>query len=318
MRHIIFLALAVLMYTGTFGQVKIQNTGNPDLTLILNNTNALNTGVMSRMFFKSGAYYTGGIGTVGTNSSAARLSFYTTASSDHNSLTERMTILNNGSVGIATSTPQYLLHLKCGGIGFTQESLSGEAKVGFYTANTAAYIQTHNNIPLHFATNNASAQMTLSTTGRLGIGTMTPVSKLEVKGKTTITQQSGEDAALELNGTIKVSGSNPAAFVLTAGADPHYIVIDHPASNGNPDAIILVTPRFVVFEPAFTGAVLVYYNHINERWTIYAAGMKLEGIYDDINIKKCDASCTTVTGVPNTDFALFTPGMKFNVLVIDK
>src|SRR5258706_758764 len=176
----LILAMITIQLTA-IAKVRIETAGSPDFQL--SNTTGLNTDVSSRLFFKSGTFYTGGMGTIGTGTITARLSFLTQAALDQNNLIERMSILNNGFVGIANNNPLYPLHMKCNGIGFTQESTSGGAQVGFYTSVASAYVQTHNNIPLNFTTNNGSAQMTLATTGRLGIGTTTPVSKLDVRGK---------------------------------------------------------------------------------------------------------------------------------------
>lgn len=82
--------------------------------------------------------------------------------------------------------------------------------------------------------------MTLTTSGLLGIGTAIPGTKLDVAGKARFVQQNSEDAAIEINGQIKVSGANPAAFRLIANAND-YIVFDHPGCTDNPNAIILVT-----------------------------------------------------------------------------
>jgi hypothetical protein len=311
---VLILALITIQFTGT-AQVRIDKAGSPDFELC--NTNSLNTDITSRMFFKNGVFYTGGMGTVGTGTITARLSFFTQAALDQNMLVERMSILNNGFVGIANNNPLYPLHLKSNGIGFTQESTSGGAQIGFYTSGTSAYIQTHNNIPMNFATNNSSPQMTLATTGRLGIGTTTPLSKLDVRGKTTITQQAGEDDALEVVGAIKSSGTYPAAFVVTSGQSSS-IVIDSPISNGNPNAIILVTNRAQFGDAYFQGSLRVYYNGNDQKWYIEPTGIKLDYFYDAINVKHCDGTCSVIEDFPNVSWNSFDPGMKFNVLIIDK
>ena len=239
MKSYLILILVNIFTLQLVAQIKIERPGNPDV--LLHNTNAHNTDVSSRLMFKSGSYYTGALSTIGTSATSARLSFFTQATADQNALLERMTILNNGYIGIGTNNPQYNFHLKTNGLGFTVESLTGQAQIGFYTNTSVAYLQTHNNIPLHFATNNANAQMTLTTAGRFGIGTQLPVSKLEVRGKTTIVQQAGEDSALEIQGTLKLGGANPIAFQAVA-ASPNYLKIDHPHCNNNQNAILMVTP----------------------------------------------------------------------------
>jgi hypothetical protein len=266
------------------------------------------------MFFKTGNYYTGGIGTVGTTGTTGRLGFYTNTSSDNNVLIERMTILHNGFVGIANNNPLYMLHLKYGGIGFAQESPSGEAKIGFYTNLASAYIQTHNNVPMHFATNNATAQMTLTTAGRLGIGTTAPASRLDVKGKIIATQQSGEDAALEINGNLKVTGLNPAAYVVTA-AQQDEIVLDHPAANGHPNALIFVTHQLVSGD-YFNGSFSVKYNTSIQKWIIKPTGGHVNMIHEEIAFRACDGSCIDYIQAPSMSDNYLPIGTKFNVLII--
>jgi hypothetical protein len=82
--------------------------------------------------------------------------------------------LNAQNVGIGTTTPSYPLTVVTNGIGVSQESTGGLVKIGFYTTPTVAYLQTHTNTDLYFATNNGAPQMTLSTGGNIGIGTSTP------------------------------------------------------------------------------------------------------------------------------------------------
>jgi hypothetical protein len=102
------------------------------------------------------------------------------------------------NVGIGTSTPTYPLTVVAQNArGIAQKS--GDVEIGFFTSTTSAFIQTWSNHNLNFATNNASAQMTLSTAGNLGIGTSTPTARLDV------------------NGQIRIRGGNPQpGFVLTA------------------------------------------------------------------------------------------------------
>ncbi|MBC7642908.1 MAG: hypothetical protein H7174_11305, partial [Flavobacterium sp.] len=94
---------------------------------------------------------------------------------------------NSGNVGIGTgaTAPSSLLTVKKVGIGFTQEDISGVSKIGFYTNAGGAWVQTHSDTDLSFATNDGATQMILKkTTGNFGINTLSPGEKLEVAGKT--------------------------------------------------------------------------------------------------------------------------------------
>ena len=73
--------------------------------LVLENTTVLNTGTNLGLLFRNGVYYTGIIRTVGTGTVFSRLGFYTFASADPNGLIERMSITDDGNIGIGTITP---------------------------------------------------------------------------------------------------------------------------------------------------------------------------------------------------------------------
>ncbi|HEX6032755.1 MAG TPA: hypothetical protein VFY90_15090 [Tepidiformaceae bacterium] len=86
--------------------------------------------------------------------------------------------------------------------------------------------------------------------------------------------------ALEVAGPIKVSGANPAAFVHEATADAidaacaagQCTQIDNPLTNGDPNAILLVTqlwdadPGGQVYNPHAVG---VWYDPEKEKWEIF-------------------------------------------------
>jgi hypothetical protein len=93
------------------------------------------------------------------------------------------TLTDDGTnVGIGTTSPDHRLEIKSNGMGFSQTSPNGLRKIGTYASNGSVYIQTHTNDNLNFATNNANAQMTLSTSGNLGVGTNAPSATLDVEG----------------------------------------------------------------------------------------------------------------------------------------
>lgn len=85
------------------GRVDMGSTdGN---NLVLRNLNSLVSSNNNNMYFKNGNYWTGRISAMGTSTTEANLSFFTGASTSFSGLTERMTILNNGNVGIGTTNP---------------------------------------------------------------------------------------------------------------------------------------------------------------------------------------------------------------------
>ena len=72
--------------------------------------------------------------------------------------------------------------------------------------------------------------------------------------------------ALEVSGRIKVSGGTPAAFVHTvSAAGSHVSVIDNPATNGNPTAIVMVTQFWTAVYNAHP--IGVYYT--SGKWAIF-------------------------------------------------
>jgi uncharacterized protein (TIGR02145 family) len=84
-------------------------------------------------------------------------------------------LVAQGNVGIGTLTPVNKLTVNADGQGISHESTDGLTRIGTWSHNTSgAYIQTHSNHALNFATNNGLAQMTLTTNGSVGIGTTNP------------------------------------------------------------------------------------------------------------------------------------------------
>jgi hypothetical protein len=84
----------------------ILNPGS-DILLIENST-TLGAGITSAMYFKTGNGgfpYTGAIKTIGSSSNEARLGLFSYASSTSPGLIERMSITNDGKVGINKTTP---------------------------------------------------------------------------------------------------------------------------------------------------------------------------------------------------------------------
>jgi hypothetical protein len=120
------------------------------------------------------------------------------------------------NVGIGTTTPSRPLTIKADGIGVSQESSTGGAKIGFYTSGTNAYLQTHNAVDLKFATNDSTFSMILKRgSGNLGIGQANPTVKLDV------------------NGNFKADTIMPTAIKITPNAGEGKILTSDAAGNAS-------------------------------------------------------------------------------------
>lgn len=86
-----------------------------------------------------------------------------------------------GSVGIGTTAPTSKLNVLSTGYGITQTG--GAVTVGSFISTGSGgsgWFGTRSNHPLNFFTNDSSPQMTLSTTGNVGIGVTNPNARLDV------------------------------------------------------------------------------------------------------------------------------------------
>ena len=102
---------------------------------LLENTQLLNTDVTSALYFKTGSGswpYTGAIKTIGQGSSTARLGFFTFASGTPGGLLERLSITDDGYIGIGTITPSNKLTV------WGNSDFTGSVSIGTTTASASA------------------------------------------------------------------------------------------------------------------------------------------------------------------------------------
>jgi len=233
--------------------------------LLLENSYPLGLNVRADMQFKIGSYFTGVISTIGNSAQNARLGFHTGAHTTAGFLIERMSILNNGNVGINNNNPSAKLDV-----------------IGTTELNPPSYGET----------------------------------ALQVNGKAVFDQPAESVPAIEINGKLKMGGTHPSAFVVTA-TNPDKIILDHPAINDNVNAIILVTP---VCCPFYTGNYYLSYTNFlgNITWQINPCGKKTVITNDNVDLESCYFGCIDDVDLVTTENNKFEVGQRFNVLVIEK
>ena len=110
-----FSALVVAQNVGvgnTSPGMKLHVSSPADTALLLlDNNAALANNKNAGLYFKTGNYFTGALKAIGTGVNVARLAFLTFADINQNQLRERMSILDNGNVGIGTTAPNALLEV---------------------------------------------------------------------------------------------------------------------------------------------------------------------------------------------------------------
>ena len=100
----------------------------------------------------------------------------------NNGYGRRMTVDENGNVGIGTTTPTSKFNVEQYGHGMVHTA--GTTSVGTYADASAGWIGTNSYHPLYFYTGNGYESMAITTSGNVGIGTSTPNEKLSVIGTT--------------------------------------------------------------------------------------------------------------------------------------
>ena len=174
-------------------------------------------------------------GTIADSRVPAQLSFWTGTDAAPSVLTERMTILNNGNVGIGTTSPQVKLHISS----TAGETLRLESTVSPYTAyyngNTGSRIgwfgfgygladyefsnESTGSVIFRTSTGGSAplnvARMTITNTGNVGIGTAGPSYPLDVFTTGATIAQFKRDLATDVG--ITIGADNSGAQIFTQG-----------------------------------------------------------------------------------------------------
>lgn len=83
-------------------------------------------------------------------------------------------LIVEGNTGIGTINPLSKLNVKSPGYGFLHSDATDNVQVCSFVSTGAGWLGTKSNHPLYLFTNNSAAQVTLTQTGQLGIGTTSP------------------------------------------------------------------------------------------------------------------------------------------------
>ena len=131
--------------------------------------------------------------------------------------TERMRIASGGNIGIGTTSPSTLLHIKTTGDGYnmyTIESTGGDAGIALKggsggTSVGGWTIQGQNGGSMVFVDRNSTAttRLTLTSAGNVGIGTSSPSHKLQVEGGILIPSDVAGTSGYKMNYTTNDGGS---------------------------------------------------------------------------------------------------------------
>jgi hypothetical protein len=166
----------------TIPLMRLHVTKADSAVALFENTQNLNTDVSNALYFKTGSGsfpYTGAIKTIGQGTSTARLGLFSFASSGANGLRERLSISDNGNVGIGTFNPADPLTISTpvNSYGFTHTD--GAVKLGSYITSGGGFLGTGSSHNLYLMTN-FSSKVSILQNGNVGIGTNTPADPLSV------------------------------------------------------------------------------------------------------------------------------------------
>lgn len=224
------------------------------------------------------------------------LSSLTLASSNGSNLLLQHTAANNA--GVQTT-------INFGGSNYTTASVRAIGE-----SSTAARLGLFTGYSFQGGISNLQERITISNTGNVGIGNTAP-------------QQ-----ALDINGTIRFSGSTPAAFTLRlsgnmmfdnsyfidSGASCSRVRIDHPYANNNPNAIILITPVSNAVPAGVSYRVADGYWYMQYHQSAYINGSRFTS-YQNCDVNECDNRRLW----PLIESEIFTKGASaWNILIVSK
>ena len=269
MKALMTTLLVVLFVNALYSQNVGINTSSPisalhvigsDSNLLtLHNPITLSQGKGTYIDFKTGSWFTGRIATHGYGSNTSSLSFYTYASVSPGGLLERMTILDNGSIGIEGNTSPIVPLSFASGTG-NKISLYGNSTASHYGLGIqGGLLQIYTNasnadIAFGYGSSTSFTEnMRIKGNGNVGFGNTNPLYKLDVTGVLHTTGNIIVGNALSVGGNetvsgiLQIAGGNPAPGKVLTASD-----VNGSASWQNPSTYIGGAGS-VNYLPKFTG-----------------------------------------------------------------
>lgn len=238
---------------------------------------------------------------------------------------------NAGNVGVGTDTPNSKLTIRHNFSNLL--SLQNTSALGSGVTNSISFGGTNytTGVISTIGTSTSAARMGFLTGYSFTGGISSLQERLSIANNGNVgVGQTNPQSTLDVGGSIRFSGSNPAAFVLTAtigvnsytyfstGAVPTLITspapiyslrIDHPMCNNNPKAIIMVTPQERYFAGViYTGGYWYLVPDAEYKLSFTRVGVKLS----------CapTAVCIDALAISDRENKYFWDGLKFNILII--
>lgn len=241
------------------------------LGMVIENPVILGANVQSGLYFKSSNYYYGGIKAIGTSFNSGRLGFFTYGDPDSTLLLERLSILDNGYVGINTTAPTSALEVNGNTV------VDGTAYVTSLGVSSNASVTGNLTAGSENVTGNLSVSGTASVTGKITSGGLAAVvssstqMRIVVYSGTLTVNNLAANTLLSATGNIGIAGG-------TFSSAPTVYVGDIVASTENgdyyraviiPDQVTTNNIRIKIFNPTATPI-----SFSNVTWHFMAIGAR--------------------------------------------
>jgi Chaperone of endosialidase len=211
--------------------MRLHVTNTDSATLLLDNEEAMAAGISNGLYFKTGSYFTGAVKAIGDGTLSARLAFFSGAGSSTAGLMERLSIDNNGGVGIGVSQPQAALHILAPGTAL----LLGDGNHTLSAGNRAEGTVLASSGSMHLFANGTVNGLSLAPNGNISmVGAVFPNFPAVPNARLYLSGPGGVDGTLAIAGTQQVShfhyGSNEDTYI-RGGKTNSLVVINDLGGN---------------------------------------------------------------------------------------